>query len=504
MSNGENGHTDDFRGQPRIVDEPFVKRDVIAVVLLMVFGACCFFYRIGHAGFWHDEAASWMIARDWREMWVTLRHYEANMWLYYVVLHGWMKLFGDTETAMRSLSALAATACIPFVYETSRCLFSRRAAWVAALLLIFHVITMRYAQEARSYAWLELTSAISSYLMVRMIFGKRYHLWPVYGCVTAAGVWFHFHGIFVPMAHYLFIVGFKYYRLAWKPFLAAGLLLFVLVLPIPIVQPVFSSSQVNHLRVPGFQSVAEFAELLACGAFSLLMVIGLWLLVAINQWRKTSHQKRSFVGLAFVTTAIVSPLVAVYFFSRNVMPLWHVPYLIFVVPLWCVWVSGLMDRVAASKWMFGVVSIMMLVSVSFFSLRTPLTRPYTPLNDVVRHIQVNAVPGDGVVIERHWRNRAYFYAASQADPMPPLAVSKNNTKIDFAWINTVSDKQVTKLPSRYPRLWVIIARRNSPEEWAVINAALKRLSANYRQTELKNVGLIRVFMFEANMDTGTP
>ncbi len=47
--------------------------------------------------------------------------------LYYLLLHGWMSLFGDGAVAVRSLSLLAALAMVPAAYWAGRSLFGARA-----------------------------------------------------------------------------------------------------------------------------------------------------------------------------------------------------------------------------------------------------------------------------------------------------------------------------------------------------------------------------------------
>ena len=88
--------------------------------------------------------------------------------LYYVLLHGWMSLFGDSALAVRSLSMVFAWAMVPVAYLAGRSLFGRRAGWIAAVLAATSPYLSYWGREARMYTLLALVSlvAVTSFLHV--------------------------------------------------------------------------------------------------------------------------------------------------------------------------------------------------------------------------------------------------------------------------------------------------------------------------------------------------
>lgn len=72
--------------------------------------------------------------------------------LYYLLLHGWMALFGEADAAVRSLSVLLSVATIGLLWSAMRRLAGPRAAWAAAVLLSINPFAVRYAAEGRMYA----------------------------------------------------------------------------------------------------------------------------------------------------------------------------------------------------------------------------------------------------------------------------------------------------------------------------------------------------------------
>jgi hypothetical protein len=104
------------------------------------------------SGLWLDEALSVNIARlPLDQLLEALRH-DGSPPLYYLLLHGWMDVFGTSTTAVRALSGVFAVAALPLMWLLARRLADRATAWVALLLLATSPFAVRYATETRMYA----------------------------------------------------------------------------------------------------------------------------------------------------------------------------------------------------------------------------------------------------------------------------------------------------------------------------------------------------------------
>ena len=91
--------------------------------------------RFAFSGYWEDEIFSITTARSWSDMFFVFRNYENNMSLYYVILHAWMKLFGESEIAVHSLSLLFAVLTIPVFYKLERNWLNKSTSMMGGLLL---------------------------------------------------------------------------------------------------------------------------------------------------------------------------------------------------------------------------------------------------------------------------------------------------------------------------------------------------------------------------------
>ncbi len=104
------------------------------------------------AAFWIDEGLSVGIASyGFLEIPGVLEQ-DGSPPLYYLLLHVWMQLFGNTETATHTLSVAFAVLCVPAALWVGRSLWGPRTGWAAAALAGLNPFLTYYAQETRMYA----------------------------------------------------------------------------------------------------------------------------------------------------------------------------------------------------------------------------------------------------------------------------------------------------------------------------------------------------------------
>lgn len=115
---------------------------------------------------WLDEALSVNIARlPLDELLEALRQ-DGNPPLYYVLLHGWMRLFGEGDTAVRSLSGVLSVATLPLAWLAASRLGGRAAGIWALALVGLSPYAVRYGTEARMYA-LVMLLVVAGQLLIR-------------------------------------------------------------------------------------------------------------------------------------------------------------------------------------------------------------------------------------------------------------------------------------------------------------------------------------------------
>ena len=120
---------------------------------------------------WLDEATTILrpLASPLGEMLATILALEGTPPTYFILVKGWMEVFGQGEVGLRSLSALLGTATIPIMYAIGRELGGRRAARIAALLTALSPPLVWLSQDGRAYSLLLLAVAVSFLFFVRAL-----------------------------------------------------------------------------------------------------------------------------------------------------------------------------------------------------------------------------------------------------------------------------------------------------------------------------------------------
>ncbi|MFN8051435.1 MAG: glycosyltransferase family 39 protein [Acidimicrobiales bacterium] len=114
---------------------------------------------------WLDEALSVNIAKlPLGSISDALRH-DGHPPLYYVLLHGWMSLFGESDHAVRALSGLITVATLPLAYLVGRRIGGRRLGYTTALVFALSPYAFRYGSETRMYALL-MAEVFAGYLLI--------------------------------------------------------------------------------------------------------------------------------------------------------------------------------------------------------------------------------------------------------------------------------------------------------------------------------------------------
>jgi mannosyltransferase len=101
---------------------------------------------------WVDEALSVNISRlAPRALLEALRH-DGHPPVYYLLLHGWMRAFGEGALAVRSLSTVLSLCTLPLAWVAGRRYGGRRCAIAALALFAVVPSTVRFGSEARMYS----------------------------------------------------------------------------------------------------------------------------------------------------------------------------------------------------------------------------------------------------------------------------------------------------------------------------------------------------------------
>jgi len=150
-------------------------------------------HRIGAEELWLDEAFSFhdVTAAGWLD---ALRFKDVPP-LYPLLLRGWMGLAGDSEFALRLLSALLGTLFVAASIWAGREIFEPRIGLWSGVWAAVSPMHIYYSQEARPYALLTALLVVTYILLWRALRVGTYARWALVSVAVAAVLYSHYLAI---------------------------------------------------------------------------------------------------------------------------------------------------------------------------------------------------------------------------------------------------------------------------------------------------------------------
>jgi len=141
--------------------------------------------------------------------------------LYYVIARFWVGIFGNSVTAIRSLSALISLLIFPSVYWLCRELFPVPlvVSEIAIALMAISPIHLVYAQEAREYILWMVTILVCSASLLRALRleskdqAPRILTWGIYALTLAISLYTFLLSGFLAVAHGIYVIATARFRL---------------------------------------------------------------------------------------------------------------------------------------------------------------------------------------------------------------------------------------------------------------------------------------------------
>lgn len=351
-------------------------------------------FRGGTPQLWRDELASWNAAsRDTGELLEMLGHVDAVSGLYYLLLHGWVALFGDSAAMLRLPSALAMAATAALVVLTARALFDRRTAVFAGLLFALLPVVTRYGTEARSYAFVVLAVSAATWLLLRALRRPGPARWAAYAVAVAAAGLLHMVALLFLLPHAL-IVALRWWgdrrgrtALSFAVAAAAGLLP---VIPLVLLGRAQVGRQISWIKTPRMRDIAGLWDNLFASPLVSLGIAALALLPLA--W---SRGRRPAVELLLLGAA---PIAAVYLVSQGSTSYFIDRYVLFTVPAWVLLaaagLAALKPRAAGTA---GLAALILLGVPDQRHLRTEQAKETSDGRAAAGIIAQGYRPGDGFV-----------------------------------------------------------------------------------------------------------
>lgn len=444
-------------------------RDSALWALLGILGVAALlrFVELGHDSIWVDEAFSARVANlGVADLVRSATSEDTNPPLYYVLLHFWIDVFGDSEVALRSLSAVVGILLVFVVFKLGVRLSSVRAGLFAALFAAVSEFLVHYSQEARVYSLLALLSACSYYFLLDLL--DAWQPWRVawYVVFTTALLYAHTYGLFVLLAQMAFVaVGVlwrkDWFRVEWRRLGVA------LVAPLVLAIPWFvvftghvrdeveggSGTKLGWLGKPSLRDLPGTLSGYAGSRPALLVALATLAVAAYFAVRKTdgpgllSHLSRDRRFALLVLWAAV-PVVVPFALSFVVTPIYQFKYTI-PAAVACYLILALAVESVAPKVALAagavVAGAFLVMTVRYYGdYETEEWRQATTyLNDRAR-------PGDVILFDSSVGKEAFDYYWSRSDVQEVVGSRlEPPTQANLAAVRTASRAQ--------GKVWLVVS-----------------------------------------------
>ncbi len=440
--------------------------NAVLLALITLVGTALRLHAITAKSFWLDEGISVEIARlPWQQFFFVLRHREANMMLYYLLLRFWLAM-GSGEGFIRGLSVLFSVATVPVLYALGARLFGRSSGLLAALLLAINAYHIRYAQEARGYALVVFFAALASWLLVRNLQEPSSARWGAYTVVSALAVYSHFFGALIVLAHGVSLAFLPRKDLPWGDLKRSVRWFAYLMFPIAIIVATVGAGSMRWIPPAETSTVLRFFITLAGNGGNPLLVLDAVAvgLAAFGWWRLwySGGQSVNAWGYALVTAWLFVPVIVVLaasvvrqlFLARYLNPC--LPALILIV---AAGITRLRPPVLA--WVLGaaISAFSVLGAVSYYRQDFDLERD--DWRAATSYVLDHALPGDGAFFYLNFGRLPFEFYRSQRHPSqvwPEALVAANGS--DWGYRDSLFASLGEALRDAQPagdRVWLLLS-----------------------------------------------
>ncbi|MFD6564294.1 glycosyltransferase family 39 protein [Micromonospora profundi] len=445
---------------------------------------------LGSAQLWRDELATWSAAtRSPGELARLAGTIDAATGPYYLLMHGWVTVAGDSTLALRLPAVLAMTVAAGLLAVLGERLVDRRTGLFAGLLFAVLPGTSRYGQEARPYALATALAVLATLLLVTALRRPGWARWVGYAAAVAALGLTHLIALTLLAAHALVVL-----ITWWRGPAAAGITApggvpapgsepapagrqpgviggpggrdrrlwrwVVAVVPAAlVVTPLLLRARTQRSRQLSWVSPARLDDLSALpGGVAQSSVVG-GLVVGVAALGAARLGRRALLPVS----ALFLPVVLL-FAAGTVVPLWVPRYLVFVVPFACLLAGAALAGVSAPAALAVVVLAGLLGLPDQTALRRTHEWPRSAPVDyagAARVIADGQRPGDAVVYSPRdsWLFLDLGIDYHLDDPPRDVLVTEDQVRRGDLWAAECA--QPAQCLAGTSRVWLVVAGRRA-------------------------------------------
>lgn len=405
------------------------KRFPYYLLFIFFLGAVLRIYGLDAENLWYDEVGSVNLAL--RNMGSVFFKFH-NSPLYFLLLKCWIKMWGVSEFALRSLSVIFGACSILLIYKLAKKLFNKNVGLFSAFLLSISPIHIFYSQEARNYSLLLFLTLLSMYIFIKIIEENQTKLHVYLTLVNILLVYTLLHGILVVLAQNIFYFFKNRQRKRWLIGQAVVLFSFLVwFIPINIVahSDPWIKVSTSWIEKPHFSDLLETFKTFSYGGKSyggndilietkdlripkfLFFIYGILFILGLLQWKlwnNGTEYKRRVDAILLLNVWLFLSILAPFFFSIVFFPLYVIKYVIFALPAFLIIIAVGIDKI--NNRMIQATVILTIAIFVAVGLNTYYTK-YLKIDweDAIKYVYGNIKKNDVIIVSQAKEMRLFGY-----------------------------------------------------------------------------------------------
>jgi mannosyltransferase len=483
-----------------------VKNKLILIIAILFIGLFLRVYDLSKESIWLDEGFS--ISYAALNLSRIFSADGSNPPLYYIILHWWVDLFGNSEFSVRFPSVIFGFFSIVMIYKLGNKIFNKDVGILSSLLLGISVFHIRYSQEARTYSLSVLLTLLSMYFFVRLLNKQNFRDLCGYALSSTLLIYSHIYGLFIIIAQNIYLISLVLfskddYRPDLKRWVLVQAVLMALFIPwvkISLTQ-ILAGKSYSSIPMPSKLSIID-SFISYSGSqlmFLLFLTVSFFSVVGYEKINGTFNRKNFLRSLehyswemhlletdkiTFLLLWLLTPVVLPFIISRFWTPIYSTRYTIMGSLAFYLLVARGISKMRHKH--VKTIIITAIITFSFISLR----EYYVNINkeqwrDVAHFTDMNAKDEDLLLFNSGACQKLVFdYYSKRTD------LTKKPFPRKGRLINEENIKELDPAVEGYKRVWVILS--HSHDKKGLITSTLDE---SYDQLYHMSYIGINVFLF---------
>lgn len=359
---------------------------IFILILVISLGTILRLYDLGAESIWFDEAGSIDLTMKDLPTLFSKSYYGP---LYFLILKSWIRIWGISEFALRTLSVILGIGSIFSIYKVGKILFNAKVGLLSAFLLSISPMHIFYSQEIKHYSLLIFLTLLSMFFFIKLFKENHTKLYIYLSLINILLVYTFLHSILIIVSqNVFFFVKSKGTKNRWivSQFIV---LTFFLLWFVPVLMTSFNEPWIRvstaWIPKPSLATLIETFRTFSYGGESyggndfhidlkylritnfLFYIFTFLSLLGLCSSLKSSSNIEDFPlrkeAVLLLSIWLFFPLLIIFLFSKLFFPIYVIRYAILSLPAFLIFTALGIDRIKMHLIRRGLVFLITILTI---------------------------------------------------------------------------------------------------------------------------------------------